>query len=213
MNIVKLVETSIEAAALEAAAVLGRGGVIVFPTDTLYGLGANAFSNEAVDKVYAIKGRDEKKPIHAIAADIAMIEKYAVVDNIGRKLAEKFFPGPFTLILKKKPEVENGITRGIETIGFRIPANDFCIAIARAFGKPYTATSANKAGEPPQRSVDAALAQLGAASEIVDITFDAGKLPESEPSTVVDVSSGELRILREGAISAREIYAALGRSS
>ena len=205
MQIRELTQEVLNNCAREAGDVLKAGGVIIFPTDTLYGLGADALSDEAVDKIYEIKGREEKKPIHAIAADITMMEIYGVLNDAGRALAERFFPGPITLILEKRAEFETGIARDIETIGFRIPRNEFCVRAARAFGRPYTATSANKAGQEPRRTLGPILAQLGAAISLIDLAFDGGELSDRKPSTVVDVSSGEIKILREGAVLASEI--------
>ena len=209
MKIRKLGPDTLEACAAEASDVLKAGGVILFPTDTLYGLGADALSDEAVQKIYDIKGRDEKKPIHGIASDVNMLEVYGVLSDIGRTIAQRFFPGPLTLILEKRPEFDSGITKGIATIGFRIPNNEFDREVARVFGRPYTATSANIAGQKPQRSLGAILAQLGPAIAMIDIAFDAGELPQSEPSTVIDVSSDEAVVLRNGAIPSSEILAAL----
>lgn len=187
-------------AVAKAAEVLAKGGVILYPTDTLYGLGADALSDEAVAKVRQIKGRDEGKPIHAIISSLEMAIEYAEVNDSARKLAEKFLPGPLTLILKKKAGVETGIAKGIDTFGIRIPDNQFCLDVARAFGKPFTTTSANTSGEATGRSVLEILAQLGGRAQLIDLVIDAGELPERQPSTVADVSSGQIKILREGAI-------------
>src|SRR3989344_6802859 len=202
MERIKLAPNTIEKAAEAAVIVLERGGVILYPTDTLYGLGADAFSDEAVDRAYEIKGRNEKKPIHCIVADIAMAEMYAEVTADARLLFERLLPGALTVILKKRRGVEGGIARDIESIGIRIPSNEFCLQLARAFGRPYTATSANLAGHEHQRSVEAITNQLGSNADILDLIIDAGELPPSQPSTVVDLSSEEPVILREGVIPA-----------
>lgn len=193
-----------------AAGVLRAGGVILYPTDTLYGLGADAFSDEAVANVYAIKGRDWEKPIHCIVADIEMAERYGEMNLFARKLAEEFLPGPLTLVLKKKEGIQGGIAHGA-TIGIRIPDNDFCIALAREYGAPYTTTSANRAGEEPLATVPGILGQLGHSHtlksvRVIDLVIDAGELPARAPSTVVDVSGEEPIILREGAIPAADIW-------
>ena len=193
----------------QASTMLRQGGVILYPTDTLYGLGADAFSDEAVDTIYAIKGRDEKKPIHCIVSDIAMAEEYAEVTNDARLLFERLLPGGLTVILRKRKNVRGGIARSIETIGIRIPHNDFCIQLAGAFGEPFTATSANLAGHEHQRSVEAILKQLGPNAEIIDLIIDAGELPPSAPSTVVDLSGEDPLIVREGAIAAADIWNAI----
>ncbi len=176
----------------------------MYPTDTLYGLGADAFSNDAVAKVYAIKGRDEKKPIHCVVADMGMAATYAEVNETARNLAEKFLPGPLTLVLKKKTGLDSGIARNIPTIGIRMPYDEFCLALAGSFG-PYTTTSANIAGGANQRSVTDILEQLGQRASMIGLVIDAGELPERKPSTVVDVSAGTVEFIREGAISAAEL--------
>jgi L-threonylcarbamoyladenylate synthase len=206
METVRLTEDNIEDAVRRAAHALASGGVVLYPTDTLYGLGADAFSDKAVAKVYAIKGRDEKKPIHCIVPDIETAEAYAEVNELARKLAEKFLPGPLTLVLKKRTNIDSGIAKNIGTIGLRIPQNNFCIELAKAFG-PYTTTSANVAGGSDQRNVADILSQLGAHASLIDLVIDVGELPEREPSTVVDLSSGQLKVLREGAVPAKEIAA------
>lgn len=190
----------------KASGVLRSGGVIIYPTDTLYGLGTDALSDDAVAKIYAVKGRNENKPMHAVFADLTMVEEYAEINDAARKLAEKFFPGALTLVLKKKPGVDTGIARGIETIGIRIPDNDFCLELARTFGKPYTATSANQAGSPPQLSVEKVLAQLESTAKDVDLVIDDGQLPMQLPTTVVNVVSDTPVILREGGIPSSDIF-------
>ena len=193
------------AAPARAAQILASGGVILYPTDTLYGLGADALSDEAVAKIKRIKGRNEQKPIHAVVADMAMAERYAGVNNVARSLAQKFLPGPLTLILKKKEGIETGIARDMSTFGIRIPDNVFCLDLAREFGKPFTTTSANASGVSPKRTIDDIIEQLGDHAQMIDLAIDAGELSERLPSTIVDVSDGTAIILREGAISAKDI--------
>lgn len=204
MERVSLSGVGIESAVTKATEVLRAGGVILYPTDTLYGLGADAFSDAAVAKIYAIKSREARKPIHCIVADMVMAERYAEVSDVARTLAQKFLPGPLTLVLPKKPEVTGGIASDAATLGIRIPANEFCLALAREAG-PYTTTSANKSGAPSARRIDDILAQLGPAADMIDLVIDAGELPESLPSTVVDLTGGLPKVRREGAISASEI--------
>ncbi|MBI5456165.1 threonylcarbamoyl-AMP synthase [Candidatus Kaiserbacteria bacterium] len=192
---------------LKASGMLQRGGVIIYPTDTLYGLGADALSDEAVAKVYEIKGRNEGKPMHAVFADMEMVREYAEVNDTAEKLAERFLPGALTLILIKKPQFNAGFVKGIDTIGVRIPDNEFCLELARTFGKPYTATSANIAGQVPQLSVEKVLEQLGPNAKGVDQVIDGGVLSMRQPTTVVRVANGEIFILREGAILKEEILA------
>jgi len=210
MEAVRLNSENVQEVVSRAVAVLRMGGVVLYPTDTLYGLGANALSDEAVNKVYAIKGRTDGKPIHAIVADLAMGEKYADVTDDARLLAERLPQGQVTFILKKKAGFDTGVMKKIPTFGFRIPDNEFCISLVREFGRPVTATSANKSDLSPERSIEKILAQLGDAAHGIDLVIDAGELPERQPSTVVDMSGAEPAIIREGAVPAADIWNALG---
>jgi L-threonylcarbamoyladenylate synthase len=196
-------------AATSAALALQHGDVVLYPTDTLYGLGVDALSDDAVAKIYAIKGRDEHKPIHAIVADLDMAERFAYIDGVARILADRFLPGALTLILKKKPGIETGITKGIDTFGIRIPDNAFCKQLTDAFGGPITTTSANRAGMTPLRTVDGILEQLGDHAPGIAICVDAGEMPVRAPSTVVDCSGEHPIILRVGAIPESDIWDAL----
>lgn len=205
MEIVQL-EKGAKKAVRKASDVLRLGGVIIYPTDTLYGLGTDALSDEAVAKVYAIKGRNEGKPMHAVFADLEMVEEYAEINDAAIKLAERFLPGPLTLILKKRSHVMSGIAKGIDTIGIRIPDNALCLELARSLGKPYTTTSANRAGDMPQMSIGRILEQLGKNADMIDLIVDGGALPESKPTTVVNVVSGNAVVLREGAIPTADIF-------
>lgn len=205
MESLHLSRVDIHSAAQKAAEILVRGGMIVYPTDTLYGLGVDAFSDETVDKVYALKARDPKKPIHAVFANVDMIEEYAEINAAARTLIQEFLPGPLTLVLRKKSQVQGGIARGMETIGVRIPDNMFCVATADAFGRPFTATSANTAGNVTGRTIPEILEQFGEGKSYIDLVVDAGELVVRKPSTVVDVTSGVPVILREGAIRGMDI--------
>ena len=231
MEVLNLKKQSVTACVKDAVTELQAGGVIIYPTDTLYGLGADALSDKAVGKVYKIKGRDERKPVHAIVADMKMMEKYAEVPDMARMLAKEFLPGPLTLILKKKAGIKTGIAKGITKIGFRIPDNPFCLALAKKFGKPITTTSANRSGRKTELTVGAILKQLGADNSysnvlknirirkkvpigLIGLVVDAGDPPaggaERQPSTVVDLSGKEPVILREGAIPAADVWNLLG---
>lgn len=222
MEILNLKQIGIDASAKKAAEVLREGGVFIYPTDTLYGLGADALSDRAVDTIYKIKGREIGKPIHAIVVDIEMASQYAEVNETANILAKAFLPGPLTLILMKKAGVVTGIGREIDTFGFRIPDHPLCTALTREFGGPITTTSANVSGEAPPRSVKGIAAQLGGKVDLIDLALDDGEPPEnprindlrsrySESSSVVDVSGEEPRIIRVGAIPAAEISRILAK--
>ena len=199
-----------ETAVARAAEVLRAGGVILYPTDTLYGLGADAFSDAAFQRICEIKDRDERRPIHAVFENLAMAKAYAEISPLGRRLAEAFLPGPLTLVFKKKPSVTTGIGHNLSSIGVRIPKNKFCLALAHELGKPYTTTSANMSGAEPPATFEGIVKQLGGNTGLVDLAIEGGALPAYLRSTVVDVRNDESHVLREGAISAAEIEKALG---
>ena len=193
----------------KAVQALKRGGVLVYPTDTLYGLGGDALSNSAVDTIYEIKGRDEHKPIHSLVSSLEMAERYGVLDERVTALITQLPRGKVTCIVQKKQKYKTGIMRGLDTFGFRIPDNLFCVALCEAFDGPITATSANKSGLRPERTIGPLLAQLGARIQLVDVVVNAGELPECEPSTVVDLSGSEVTVVREGLVSETEVRAVL----
>jgi len=205
MEILKLEEVGFDACVGAAASALRKGDVILYPTDTLYGLGGDAFSDEAFEKVCDIKDRDERRPIHAVFADMDAVDTYAKITPLGRKLAEKFLPGPITLIFEKREGVTGGIARDLTSIGIRIPKNDFCIALAKRYGRPFTTTSANKSGEPSCSSIDEIRAQLGERAEGIALAIDAGTVPAHLRSTVVDVRGEEPFVIREGVIATSAI--------
>jgi L-threonylcarbamoyladenylate synthase len=208
MEHISLTDGNVAECATKAATVLRSGGVVVYPTDTLYGLGADALSDRAVAKLYVIKGRDERKPVHALVADSAMAARYGEISGQAKTLSEQF-GGKVTLIVKKRTAFDSGIVRAVPTFGFRIPDNEYCLALLRELGGPITATSANESGAASPRRIASILAQLGEKAQRIDLVIDAGELPESKPSTVVDLTCPEPIILREGAILAADIFAAL----
>ncbi|MFZ2555284.1 MAG: L-threonylcarbamoyladenylate synthase [Minisyncoccia bacterium] len=206
MEIIKVEDPQ---AVSKAVKVLQGGGVILYPTDTLYGLGADATSREAIATIYTIKGRHEKKPLHAIVTDMDMANAYGEVNEKAFALACAFLPGPLTLVLRKHADVYIAMSEGRDEFAIRIPDNQFCLELARQFGKPYTTTSANESGKEPARTVENILAQLGDRASMIDLVIDAAELPERLPSTIVDVTMRQARIIREGAIPASDILHSL----
>jgi L-threonylcarbamoyladenylate synthase len=181
--------------------ILARGGVIVYPTDTVYGLGADATNPDAVARVRNIKGKQSDRPILAMVADIAMLEQYAEQTPLSRKLAAAFLPGPLSLILKAHTKALDPIVSEDGSLGFRISKHPFCLAVADAFHKPITSTSVNRSGMVQPRVVGDMLAQLGTAAQEIDLVVDAGDLMEHTPSTIVDARGKSVVVVREGAIS------------
>lgn len=185
-------------AVAEAAAALGRGELVVFPTDTVYGVGANAFDEEAIKSIYTIKGRPAEKGIPILLADITDLGKVAAsVPQAAQNLLTQFWPGPLTLILPKR----DGLPPSISTnsgIAVRIPANETARAVIRASGGAVATSSANRSGHSPAQTADQALSELGG---LVDIVLDGGPTGKLVPSTIVDCTGKKLRILRQGPIS------------
>lgn len=185
--------------------ILKNGGIILYPTDTLYGLGVDALNVEALKKLKALKGRSDSKPISIVVADMAMAEEYAEVTPLARHLAEAFLPGKLTLVLSAKENLPIELTAGTGTIGIRIPNHLLCLNLARDFGRPFTATSANVSDEEPKNSATEILAQFGMRAQDIDKVIDVGTLPESLPSSTVDARGETPVVLREGAIPAELI--------
>lgn len=180
------------------AAVLRSGGVVAYPTETFYGLGALARHAAALERLARAKGRPEGKPLPLVAADLAMAEEVAVVDGLARRLADRFWPGPLTLVMAAREGLPDPVTGGTGTVGIRVPGSEVARALCRAAGGPVVSTSANPSGAPPP----AAAADLdpGLVARI-DGVLDAGPAPGGLPSTVVAVEGGRLRLVREGAVA------------
>lgn len=200
MEILSLRDTGVAAAAEKAAGVLRDGGIVLFPTDTLYGLAVNATDPEAVARLRSLKGREPKKPVSVILPDVETVATYAVLDREGEAIARRLLPGALTLVLPATPAMPASVTDD-GAVGIRIPDDPFCLALARAFGKPYTATSANRSGHETPGTVAAVLAQFGPAAARIGLAIDAGTREGNRPSTVLAVREGTLQVLREGALS------------
>ena len=133
----------------EVAKKVNEGGIVIFPTDTVYGIGVNPFNLEAVNKVYEIKERPKEKPLCLLISDLSMIDEIAInVTEKERKIIEAFFPGPLTIILKKSENVPDLVTSGKDTVGIRMPENDIALRLIREVGKPLATPSANISGKP-----------------------------------------------------------------
>jgi len=183
---------------------LRAGGVIGFPTDTAYGLGADPFQESSVRRIFEIKGRPENKPILVLVDSMDMLEQIvdcSQVSGIVKLLAGRFWPGPLTMILPVGPEhgnVTRLVTAGTGTIGVRWPDAPFARRLIHAFGGPITATSANKSGQPSTASADEVRAQLGMDLEML---IDGGTLTSPLGSTMLDLTQRRPTIVREGPVS------------
>ena len=192
------------AAAIDA---LRAGQLVVYPTETLYGLGARALSAPAVTAVAAAKGRSAGSPIAVIASDVAMAEQVlAAPSPAARKLMQRFWPGPLTLVLEARPSLPPELTSA-GRIGVRVSAHPVARALAAAVGEPLTATSANPTGAPPPDRVEDARVYFGAR---VAAYVDGGVLAGRAPSTVVSIGSDTVHVVRAGAVSIEALRDALG---
>ncbi len=187
--------------------VIAAGGVIVFPTDTFYGLGADARNPAAVRKLFAIKGRRADQPILVLIADPAAAAEWAAeIPRTATILMRRFWPGPLTLVFKARPDVAQELTAGTGTIGLRAPGSSLTLGLLRHLGIALTGTSANISGGPNPATAAEAMAAVGGS---VDLVLDGGRTPGDRPSTVVDVSTGRWVLVREGVISAEAIREAV----
>jgi len=191
-----------------AAAVLSGGGLVAFPTETVYGLGADASSDAAVARVFAAKGRPHGHPLIVHLAPEARLDDWAVeVPEVARRLAAAAWPGPLTLILRKGPRVAAATTGGADTVGLRVPAHPLAQALLRAFGGGIAAPSANRFGAVSPTTADHVIADLG---DAVDYVLDGGACAVGVESTIVDLSRGRPVLLRPGGLSRAAIEAIAG---
>lgn len=187
---------------VEAARWLRAGAVGAFPTETLYGLAADATDVHAVDRLLTIKGREAGKPVAVLVADVVMLESLVEgIEPAARRLARHFWPGPLTLVFTARPGVADGLTGGTGTIGARVSSCPMAQRLVSEVGRPITAPSANPAGLPPPRRLAEVQAYFGAS---LDFYLDGGELPGEPASTVVDVRR-EMQILRPGAVPESKI--------
>ncbi|MCB9965328.1 MAG: threonylcarbamoyl-AMP synthase [Rhodospirillales bacterium] len=194
----KIKEASLNAIT-EAAALIQKGGLVAFPTETVYGLGANALDGEAVARIFAAKGRPSFNPLIVHVPDLEMAEELAVFDEVARRVADRLWPGPLTLILPKKENspVAELCTAGLETIALRIPRHPVAQDLLRRAEVPIAAPSANRSGEPSPTAPIHVIESLG---DRVDLILAAGKCTLGLESTVVDLSQTPPAILRSGFI-------------
>ena len=187
----------------EAADIIARGGVIAFRTDTFYGLGANPFNVAAVRRIKELKGREDSKPILILISDSDQVQRFMEKPSTAfTRLAKRFWPGPLTLIGSARAEVPDEITAGTGTVGIRLPDDEEVREMVRVCGGALTATSANPSSRPPAKTAQAVLDYFPAG---IDLIIDGGAARTDQPSTVVDTTVEEPRIVREGIISTAEI--------
>ncbi len=204
MTVLKATKTNI----MTAAQIVRRGALVVYPTETVYGLGCDPLNVQAIQRILNVKG-DRKKPLPVLAASLVDADKLAFVSPNGKKLAAKFWPGHLTMVFPKKPALPDVVTFGWDSVGLRIPDNDVALQLISLSGGLLIGSSANRTGEEPARRVQEISGEL---KEMVDVVLDGGPAVQGRPSTVVDLTSEKPRILREGPISLKAILTALALS-
>jgi len=186
---------------LEAIKVIKIGGLIVYPTDTVYGLGCDPFNTLAVKRLIDAKGEREK-PLPILASDIEHVKAVAEVTETAEKLARKFWPGPLTMVLKKKPQLPQMVTFGRDTVGVRVPNHPVALELLRGCDGLLIGTSANISGKESTVTAEDAASQLAGKVELV---LDGGRATLGKGSTVISLADRRLRVERVGPISLKEI--------
>lgn len=185
------------------AEIIKKGGIVIFPTETVYGIGTNGLDSKAIEKLYKLKKRPYNKPISLLVSDINMVNLVAKdITDLEYRLMERFFPGPLTIILKKKDIVPDILTAGKGTIGIRMPSGEIARRIIESVGNPIAASSANISGKPSKTNIKTLVEDF---KEQVDYFIDGGENEIGIASTVVEVVDGIPNILREGSITRDKI--------
>ena len=192
---------------IKPAQIIKQGGIVVFPTETVYGIGTNGLDEKAIEKLYKIKQRPINKPIILLVSDIKMIENLAKdITSIEYKIMKEFFPGPLTIILKKEKIVPNNLTANTDTIGIRIPDNEIARKLIEYSNVPIATTSANISDKPSGIEIKNIRKDFG---DKVDMYIDGGKSKLGIGSTIIKVKDGEPHILRHGSITKEQIIRAI----
>ena len=193
----------------EAAEIILNDGVIGYPTETVYGLGANALSDAAVEKVFELKGREKNKPILMIAAELDQVKKLVTsFPTQAEILAKAFWPGALTMVLEAAPQLSPLLLGGGNQIGVRIPANQICLELLKICGVPITSTSANITGKENPISAEEVFKYFGSK---LDLIIDGGASPSRVPSTVISIENNKVKLLREGVIPYSKIQHVIER--
>jgi L-threonylcarbamoyladenylate synthase len=203
MRILKATRNNI----LAASRIVRKGGLVVYPTETVYGLGCDPFNVMAVKRVFRLKG-ERRKPLPILASSSHHVERIATLSREAEKIANCFWPGPLTLVLPKKLVLPEVVTCNLDSVGVRIPKHDVALRLIGLSNGILVGTSANKTGEKPPWTAQEAAEQLGKEPNLI---LDSGPVTLGVPSTVVDLTSKKPKILREGPISFKEILGVLSQ--
>lgn len=188
-----------EEAVKSAVDVLKNSGVVMHPTETCYGLAVDVFNEQALEKLYRVKGMEKNKPLSVLVDSLEMAEKYGEFSGKALELAAKYWPGPLAIIVLRKnlPEFFN-IGEGF--VSFRVSSDKFCLGMVKEFGGPVTTTSANRGGLPQLYSVENLESAFGKFAEELDLVVDGGKITENKPSTIAKVEGDKVTVIRQGDI-------------
>ncbi|VAV84294.1 TsaC protein (YrdC domain) required for threonylcarbamoyladenosine t(6)A37 modification in tRNA [hydrothermal vent metagenome] len=187
----------------EAVAVYKAGGIIAYPTESFYGLGVDPYNEAAVEKLFLLKGRPADKPIPLIVSDMKMVEAIASdLSPVTRKVMERHWPGPLTIIIKAKEGLPKRLTAGTNLIAIRIPGSETARRLVEAIGAPLTTTSANPSNMMPATTAEMVDGYLG---DMLDLIIDGGSLPGGLPSTIIDLTRDEPRLVRKGLLPFSEV--------
>ncbi len=200
----------LQEAVREAVRVIQAGGIVAFPTETFYGLGANPFNAPAIERLFEAKGREPGKPILLVIDDIKHMDGIVkTISDEAWSLIRKFWPGPLTLLFEASSQVTSALTGGTRKIGIRIPPHPIAQRFLQAAGQPLTATSANRSGQPGATTAQAVEETFGPR---LDLILDGGPTPGGSGSTIVDATLHPPRLVREGKIPFRDVLFSLGLS-
>lgn len=184
----------------KAVEVMKGGGLIIYPTETCYGMGADATNIKDIKKIYKIKGRDPSKPIPVLVSDLHMIKKYGMITKRVEFLVKKFMPGPLSIVIRKRRSISDINQKGVS---FRISSHPVACALVKLLKRPLTTTSANVSGQPPIYEIKKIIETF---SDKVNMILDCGDLPKNEPSTCVDMTNEDnMIVIREGSITSKLI--------
>jgi L-threonylcarbamoyladenylate synthase len=199
MELIQLNDRNFAQAVKQAADTLAKGGIVLYPTDTLYGLAVDALNVEALERLRALKGREKKKPISVVVSGVAAIETHAEVHPSAAWYAKRYLPGALTMVLPGKDHLPKELMLN-GAVGIRIPNDAFALALAEKFSNPFTATSANTSGIPTPATANEIIRQFGSLAHAIDLVIDAGTRESEHGSTVITFREGVPYILREGVL-------------
>ena len=191
-----------------AAVVLRSGGMVAFPTDTVYGLGADAFNERAVDRIFSAKNRNRDHGLPVLISHLDQINDLVrKLSKTEKNLIKHFWPGALTIVFARNPKVPNIVSGGLDTIAIRMPSSEIALDLIEEFGGPIVGTSANRSGFSEAKSAEEAEKEIGS---WLDYIIPSDEICSGTPSTILDITTSPPRILREGGVSSSEIFDFLG---